>query len=268
MTNEEYLDKVRSELYFPDTSGVGTQGFADQYGRDNVLPRLTAQWLLRNVEAVAYLDDVAVSRLEGLTGAPYALSAAPPPELFQAGVTLSAEMRELLARMAIAPAGSARTVFDNVIDLATETIGEGLQELVALYDDSPATMGRRSPQEQRAALNLALYRITALLPHLVARAFQNGLEESLALVAPTMNETVSAPPFGPEPEVLDDEYTDDEYGIFTDNEHDGSVHPTTTVQQWAARNGLHDVMCTPGRRPAGPAPVARSRPIMLPRKPE
>ena len=174
---------------------------------------------------------------------------------------MSGEMRELLARMALAPARSARTIFDNVIDLATDTICEGLQELVALYDDSPSARGDLSPQEQRDALNLALYRITALLPHLVARAFQNGLEESLALVAPTMNEAVSAS----QPFSLESEYLDDEE--FTD-EDDSSVHPTAAAQQWAARNGLHDVRVIPGRRPAGPAPAARSRPIMLPRKPE
>ena len=258
--DEEYLNKIRNELYLPDTSGVGTQGFADQYGRDNVLPRLTAQWLLRNVEAVGYLDDVAVSRIEGLTGAPSAHVEGVPSALFRAGVTLSGEMRELLARMALAPARSARTIFDNVIDLATDTIGEGLQELVALYDDSPSARGDLSPQEQRDALNLALYRITALLPHMVARAFQNGLEESLALVAPTMNlesEFLD--------EILGDEVTDDEY---TDDEHDSSVQFTAAVQRLAARNGLHDVRVIPGRRPAGPAPATRSRPIMLPRKPE
>ena len=262
--DEEYLNKIRNDLNIPDAVVAGTRGFADQYGRDNVLPRGTAQWLLQSVDYVAYLDDVAVSRIEGLTGAPNAHIEGVPSAFFRAGVTLSGEMRELLARMALAPARSARTIFDNVIDLATDTIGEGLQELVALYDDSPSARGDLSPQEQRDALNLALYRITALLPHLVARAFQNGLEESLALAA-AMNEVVLASqPFSLESEFLDDDEVSDAGD--DDPEDRDPIHPTDVVRQWAARNGLHDVRVIPGRRPAGPAPVARSRPIMLPRK--
>ena len=60
--DEEYLNKIRNDLNIPDAVVAGTRGFADQYGRDNVLPRGTAQWLLQSVDCVAYLDDVAVSR--------------------------------------------------------------------------------------------------------------------------------------------------------------------------------------------------------------